>query len=227
MHKIAVYLSGRVRGYENTIEKIKEKFFNNYDVDIFVSIDNEKDAYHQHFEDTVKPVGSFYEKYDRMFSQLPVAPAECKHRNSLAMFYHNSYAMKLIMDNIRNNNVHYHAVVKFRVDIESEDSFIIPDNIIKNGIYIPNGNNYRGICDQIAFGDVQSMLIYSTLFMHVHNYIYAKKAFFSPEYLLNFHINENNMNIIRFPYNFNLVNSRFNTPQEHTREHSNSSESPP
>lgn len=213
MHKIAVYFSGRIRGYEHTLDKLKAKFFDKYDCDFFMSIDLEKpDKYHENIHDILKPIATNYDKYDRPFSKLPTSPCECRQRNTLSMFYHNFYSQKIILDHIRSNNIKYHAIVKFRLDISSEDDFYIPDQLLPNTVYIPNGSNYRGINDQICFGDVRSMIVYGTVYMHIPNYIYVKKAFLSSEYLLNFHLNENNMNILRFPYSYELHKDRFNKP---------------
>lgn len=210
-HKIAVFFSGRVRGYEKTIDKLQESFFSKYDCDFFASIDQEDtDEYHKEFQKRLKPVGCYFEKYDRPFSELPVAPSECRQRNSLAMFYHNFYAMKMVIEHIKSTKKNYHVVVKFRLDIDSSDTFEIPDYVMENTVYIPRGNNFRGICDMVGYGDVKTMIVYGTLYMHIPNYIYAKKCFFSPEYLLNFHINENNMNVIRFSYRYVLSSSRHN-----------------
>jgi hypothetical protein len=213
MHKIAVYFSGRIRGYEHTIDKLKTYFFNKYDCDFFWSVDLEKsDEYHEKLKEILKPKATYYEKYDRLFSELPVTPCECRQHSTLSMFYHNYYCQKLILDYIKATGQQYHAIVKFRIDIDSISDFIIPDVILQNTVYIPNGNSYRGICDQIAFGSVSTMIIYGTVYVHIPTYIYSKKAFLSSEYLLNFHINENNVNIFRFPYEYELHNSRYAKP---------------
>jgi hypothetical protein len=213
MNKIAVYFSGRITGYEHTIEKMKINFFDNYDCDFFWSIDKEKsDEYHDRLAEILKPKGTYYEKYDRQFSELPLSPCESRQRNTMSMFYHNFYAQKLILDYIKSSSEKYHAIVKFRIDIDSNDSFIIQEQLMPNTLYIPNGSSFRGMNDQIAYGTLASMIIYGTVYMNIPTYIYVKKCFLNSEYLLNFHINENNVNIFRFPYNYELHNARYNKP---------------
>lgn len=211
--KLAVYFSGRVRGYEHTIDNLKKYFFDKYDIDFFWSVDiQEPDEYHKTLHELLKPKGTYYERYDRLFNELPVSPCECRQRSTLSMFYHNYYCQKLILDYIKASNVEYHAIVKFRIDISSTDVFSMPEYIIPNTVYIPNGNSFRGINDQIAFGSVSTMVVYGTVYPNIPSYIYSKKAFLSSEYLLNFHLNENNVNIFRFPYKYELHNARYNKP---------------
>ena len=53
--KLAVYFSGRVRGYEHTIDNLKKFFFDKYDIDFFWSVDiQEPDEYHKTLHELLK-----------------------------------------------------------------------------------------------------------------------------------------------------------------------------
>jgi hypothetical protein len=102
--------------------------------------------------------------------------------------------------------------------------FTIDPNILEDTIYIPHGYNYRGVSDRIAYGTLQSMLVYGSLYLSIPNYVFTRHAIFNPEYLLMFHINENNMNMIRFPYKFRLHPLRHKVISNHVEQQQEESE---
>lgn len=204
MH-IAVYYSGRCDGYEFCLEKLYNKFYKKYKIDFYWSIDQDNETlYYKELRNKLNPIAVNYQKIDKQIIDVPLSSQETRNRNLLSMFYHNYKCTQMI----KNSNIAYDVVVKFRAEIDSDDEFDIPNNLINNTIYIPNGYNYRGVCDRIAFGTLESMLIYGELYLNIHNYVYVKQALFNPEYLLMFHINEKNMNLIRFTYNYALHPNR-------------------
>jgi hypothetical protein len=202
MKKIAVYFAGRIFGYEHCIEKLRTHFYNKYDVDFYWSVDEdyEKD-YCKVAASVFKPIATNYEKLDTKVLDMPHLSRvnDVKERNMLNMFYHIMKCTQLIEQQVDKS---YHAIVRFRTEIDSTDDFCIEDVLLDNTVYIPHGFNYRGINDRIAFGNYQSMIIYGYLYNHIPTYVYTKFALYNPEYLVMFHIMENNMNIIRTPYNF-------------------------
>ena len=203
--KIAVYFSGRVDGYEHTLDKLEKHFFSKYDCDFYWSLDHEQETeYHATLRQILHPKGVNFQVLDQKFIDVPLASTETFQRNSLSMFFHNMHCTNMIEEYCRLTNTVYDCIVRFRIDIDSDEDFVIPDVIMANTIYIPSGFNYRGICDRIAFGDYKSMMIYSNVYIHIHNYVYVRKAILNPEYLVMFHINENNMNVIRVNYRFRL-----------------------
>jgi hypothetical protein len=209
--KIAVILSGRISAWQKCVDTIKKRFMDIYDTDLFLSLDleGENDDVKK-MKENFNVVSCYYERYTKFLKDIPYKSEETSERKSLSMFYHNFKAMNMILDHIKKNNVTYHAVVKFRADITTDDSFIIQHNITPNTIYIPYGWCYRGINDQIAYGDLRTMTFYCSLYNHIPKYVYIEKTIFNPEFLLMFHINNNNISIIRFPYIYQLHPERFN-----------------
>jgi hypothetical protein len=207
--KIAVYFSGRCDGYEHCIDKLQEKFYSKYDIDFFWSIDEEEETpYYAELRNLLKPVNVNYKCVDVKVINVPLASSETRQRNTMSMFYHNFYSTQMIIDHSDANNINYHAVVRFRAEIDSDDEFIIEDKLLENTVYIPHGYNYRGVSDRIAYGTLESMSIYGTLYFEIVKYVYARQALFNPEYLVMFHINKNNMSMIRFQYNYKLHHLR-------------------
>jgi hypothetical protein len=209
--KIAVFFSGRITAWDKCIDTIKKQFTDLYDTDVFLSLDldeenNDVIEMKKHFN----VISCYYEKYNKYLKDIPYKSEETNERKSLSMFYHNFRAMNLILDHVKNTNTHYHAIVKFRADINSKDTFIIQHNLLPNTFYIPNGWSYRGINDQIAYGDISSMTFYCSLYNYILKYVYIEKTIFNPEFLLIFHMNVNNKNIMRFEYSYTLNPNRFN-----------------
>ena len=205
MKRIAVYFSGRCNGYEHCYDKLKSLFFDNYDIDFFWSIDEDDETlYYKEMTDLFKPKATNYEKVDQKIINVPLSSLETRQRNTLSMFYHNYYCSMMIYKYIEKTGNKYDAVVRFRPEIDSNSKFAIDNDLMQNTVYIPHGYNYRGVSDRIAYGTVESMLVYSSLYLNITNYVFAKQAIFNPEYLLMFHINENNMNLMRFPYSYKL-----------------------
>lgn len=205
MKKIAVYFSGRCHGYELCLEKLSRHFYGKYDVDFFWSIDEESETpYYAEFRRLLKPKGVYYEKVDKKIIDVPISSLETRQRNTLSMFFHNYHCGQMIMKYIEATGQQYHAVVRFRAEIDSDTDLVIDEKLLEHTVYIPHGYNYRGISDRIAYGTLSSMIVYSSLYVNIPNYVFAKQAIFNPEYLLMFHLNENNMSVIRFPYHFTL-----------------------
>lgn len=210
--KIAVILSGRITGWQECRSTLKDKFMSLYDTDVFISLDAHginQDVYE--FKKEFNVVAEYYESYNKTLKEPPqFRSEETSERKTLSMFYHNFMGMNLVIDHMKKNpGLKYDVVVKFRADVSSEDVFIIPHHIMTNTLYFPNGSNYRGINDQIAFGNMFSMTLYCSLYNHIPKYLYVEKAIFNPEFLLMFHTNFNNMNIMRFPYKYMLHPARF------------------
>lgn len=214
--KIAVLFTGRITGWDKCLQTLKDKFIGLYEqVDVFLSLDmkeptEEVEEFKKHFN----IVSEYYEAYNKCLKDPPpFRSEETRERNTLSMFYHNMMAMNLVLDQMKKGKT-YDVVVKFRADISCDNSFIIPYHIIPNTLYIPNGFNFRGINDQIAFGNLFAMTIYCSIYHHIPKYVYKEQAIFNPEFLLMFHLNLHNLNIMRFPYNYMLHPSRFGEPDK-------------
>ena len=210
--KVCVFFSGRITAWQYCIDELKKKFFDSYEVDFFLSLDQEKED--DDVRQLITRLGSvkyvYYEKVNLKMPNLPISSSEVKLHSTLSMFYHTYMNFQIIREYAMINHIIYHAVIKFRIEIRSDDIFHIPNEILPNTIYIPNGSNYRGINDQIAYGTLESMTEYCDVFLNIPKYVYVLKCIFNSEYLLMFHLNLKNMNIFRFPYDYYLDFRRAN-----------------
>ena len=95
-----------------------------YDTDVFLSLDLESETQDiKDFKAQFNVVNTYYEKYTKYLKDIPFKSEETSERKSLSMFYHNFKAMEMILEHIKNTNVVYDIVVKFRADILSDDIY--------------------------------------------------------------------------------------------------------
>jgi hypothetical protein len=75
---------------------------------------------------------------------------------------------------------------------------------LKNTIYIPTNNDHGGINDQIAFGDHDTMTIYSTIHDRITYYCKEEDTPYHPETLTLKNLINNNITIVRFDFPYTL-----------------------
>ncbi len=207
--RIALYFSGRVYGFDevylkHTIKSIETSF--NQKVDIFISSNSHQESFDQ-FVETFKPVKFEFrdfdipEKYYKYSNQ-----GRCSVLNDFSrMFFHNNNCFNMIKQYMSDNNINYKIVIKFRADILSNDDLPL-DNIIEpNTVYIPNGDDaYGGLTDIFAYGDFESMEIYSSIWTEIPYLVEGHNCPMHPETLVGRQLKINNVNVKRFHYNFIL-----------------------
>lgn len=98
------------------------------------------------------------------------------------------------------------------------EEFPFPQKVEPNTIYIPHGNDYpyhwdnpyyhvAGVNDRIAYGDVDSMRIYSNVYEKIDEYCSNGRPY-HPESLVLHHLESNGLKIQRFPFQFCLHSDR-------------------
>ena len=121
--------------------------------------------------------------------------------NVYGMFYHN----KKCMDLIANYPIKFDCVIKYRSDIDNFDKLIIPSSLSGNTVYIPKGSDWcGGVNDQIAYGNPDSMLRYSSVVNNISKYL-AQGINIHPETLLAWHLRMNLMNTSRFTFVYSIL----------------------
>jgi hypothetical protein len=207
--KIAIFFSGRIKGYEQTFSHLKS-IIDKYNPVFFTSLNqNSEDEYTKTFCE------KFNIKNDQINYEKTILPDSlkdvnsCSHvLNTYSMFYHNYKAFCLIEKYQRSHNIHFDVIVKYRAEIHSSD--ILKFNETENNkLYIPNGLDYGGINDQIAYGDLDVMKKYCELGNgNVEKIHLEKNIRYHPETLLFHHIKSYNISIARPSFSYNLDGSR-------------------
>ena len=218
MVKIAVLLTGRLYTKKSCKDNIDKEIYNKNintikllgnNVNIFCSLNKsiENSEYTRKFcedfnitdeqiniEDTQEPSELY--KY-------PKAPASNYHR-AYSMFYHNKRAFELLEKYETKYNIKFRVIIKFRGDLISNSVISLNNILDKSSVYIPNGFDYGGINDQIAFGNFEAMKIYCNCVDEIINYC-KNRIKFHPETLLKHHLDKNNIKINRFNYSYNII----------------------
>jgi len=194
---IAICLVGRIKDYEynkSSLETMIKNFSKKGKLHFFVSLNTQRDDYHIEFENYIQKFGKCYFYYEKLVD----------HSNIQSMFYNQLQCWNLI----EKSKIKFKIVMKWRTEIKFEKLFSI-GKINDNTIYIPNiydtyifnesNYNLKGYNDQIAFGNYNTMKIYSNIYNHLKNYG-NKKA---EEYIL-LHLGVSKVNVERFPFTYIL-----------------------
>jgi hypothetical protein len=204
--KIALLISGRINNNMVIFKNTMENLIKNYDVDIFVS--HSKNIHEKcinDFIDMYKPK-KIIESDEIFYDLTQFAKHTGTNRyNCSAMFLNRKKVFGLLDTYIKENNIYYDIVISFRNDLFLNEEFNILkylDYIKSNHILIPEGNDYGGLNDQLAFGNYYVMKIYFSLYDSIIE-ILNKGILLHPETLLKYYLcHLNNKKIYRFKFSY-------------------------
>lgn len=209
-----MYFSGRIKTYEDQLVYLKH-LQEHFEMDCFCSINGELDEQHEQFLRDMNIKAHFFQNHDEMydnswqekFKRLPGQSDRDAWKLSSSLF-NNMKCIELIEQYQEKHGFQYDIVVKFRADILSSNMLPIVESVRPNTIYIPEGHDwhfldlFQGINDHIAYGDVNSMRVYSSVFAHVEQYCLEEGRGYHPESLLLHHLMTNSVDIVRFPFEY-------------------------
>lgn len=220
MVKIAVLLTGRL--YSKQINKdnigIKNDIYNKSinsikllgdDITIFCSLNksieiNEyTDKFCKDFNITSQQINIEDTQEPSELYKYRKAPASNYH-SVYSMFYHNKRSFELLEQYKNKYNIDFDIIIKFRGDLNSNSLISLNHKLDNLTVYIPSGFDYGGINDQIAVGNFETMKIYCSCIDKISNYC-RNKIIFHPETILKYHLDKNNVKIVRFKYNYNII----------------------
>ena len=178
-------------------------------MDMFCSINGKLDEYHQTFLDSLQIKGSHFEEYKLKEEWRRIPKVRGNAYNIASSFYNNMKALEQVELYQREHGFVYDIVIKYRSDIVS-DALMEVVSFDKNTLYVPKGFDYvetpvGAINDQIAYGDFNTMKMYSNVYEHMDEYL-KKGISYHPETLLYYHLKMNDYQdkIQRFPFNYRL-----------------------
>lgn len=206
--KIAIYYSGRIEHNKYKINKDRlEEYEKKYNVTHFCSLNKEANG----DEFTNNFCKDFNITEDRINIEKTILPDEIQKsdiaiegnlNNMYSMFYHNYKCIELIKKYQERHNYKFDIIMKYRSDVYSQHPIEF-EKLEDNTIYIPHDADYGGINDQIAYGNYNSMFIYSKCNLEFLEC--AKKTRrFHPESILLQHLKNSKLNIVRFKFNYRL-----------------------
>jgi hypothetical protein len=210
---VAVIFSGRIKGYtyvEQQLEALQKK----YNATFFISLNKEQrseyiDRFCKKFN--IGDEQAIIEKtripeWIRSFNvEYHIAGGkESPHVDYAYSMSQNIYsAFNLIAPYQEKYNTQFDCILFFRADIDSGEviNITMPQ---ENSVYIPEEFDWGGINYQVAYGNYSAMKKYSELVNNLQNLCGEQRIAYHSESLLKKHLENENLNIVRFPFNYVL-----------------------
>lgn len=207
---IAIFLPGRITSSQfRSVSDNLLQFTKHYNVVFFVSVN--KSANDDHYNKKL------FDKLDvnsgNVNIEVTKEPVELRnyskklessYENCYSMFYHNKRCYDLLDAYQKSSGIQFHAVVKYRGDISSPELMHIIDNPLDDTVYIPEGADWGGVNDQVAYGTPESMRKYCNCVNKILEYC-ANGVIFHPETLLQHHLIQSHLRVQRFSYIYKLL----------------------
>jgi hypothetical protein len=130
---------------------------------------------------------------------------------TFSQYYHKYRCFHLLEAYQQKYNIKFNCIIIFRADVDSSDEFIVkpPE---ENTIYIPEGKDYYGLNDQIAYGNYESMKKYcdgvNSLKTICETIGLLEHPYSINENILKRHVENTKCRIERFPYRYELHPSK-------------------
>ena len=184
--RIALCLSGHIRGIENTIDNIYDNIVSVNNCDIFISTWDVQSTNNRFFERNTKSMTALLNIINEKLKpkKLDIEPQkhfdfkfldklnnELRDLNGvISMFYkiHRSNAIKKEYEN--QNNFKYDYVIRYRPDLKLSKPLIFNNKIKKDVVYFTEDGHYTGLCDQAFFGSSEIMDFTSDIYLHFFEY---------------------------------------------------------
>lgn len=205
--RIAVLVFGRLAKCVDSYNNILESLGTDNIIDFFASSDNSPQSQLDKFIELYKPILYINEpiKYTCNLSKYPNKPYETNLHNMTCHFINKSRVFSLLEEHIKKENIKYDVVVSLRMDVIYQNKFDYGD-LADNTIYIPAGNDYYvGINDQVAWGVIEVMKKYNSIFSNIIHLIEQRLSIPHPECLTRANLVYYNVNIKRMNLSHNLI----------------------
>jgi hypothetical protein len=202
--RVAVLFYGRAAMAPRTHENIKA-VFSGYSVDYYLSTSPD-------LNEDLTPFKALFNPISVNNDQIPIdefveaIPNEFPFRPTRWIQSH-FYNKQRVFADMMKSGKHYDIVIMYRVDLHASNRIDFGQFISMlsdRTVFIPSGNDWHGTCDQIAFGSVQAMSVYSSIYPNMIKY-YLQTSQYLGEVMVKRHMEENNMNVVRFPFSYGIV----------------------
>jgi hypothetical protein len=182
--KIAVLIYGRLNKCAEHYNNILNSIGMEHSIDFFLSSDNSDSELLHKFIHFYKPVAYTNEiiYYNFQLESYNGKAGETNINNMTRHFINKKRVFDLLKEYCEKTKVKYDIIISLRVDLVINSKFIF-DNIKDNTIYTPNCYDWRGLNDQIAYGNMYVMEKYMCIIDNCINLLSEKKCIAHPESL--------------------------------------------
>ena len=203
--KVAVIFYGRISKFRETYHSFS-RVFGETNPDIFYSCDNEDEIYISEFKELYRPIAVCNEKinYSVNFGVYPGLESQTNIHNMTCHFINKMRVFELMEKYVKESGTVYDLVLSTRLDIIYISPIILSEPA-NNCIYIPDGWDYSGLNDQIAYGNMAVMDIYMNIFINTELFLKKNKSKPHPESLNNYNIIYNGIDVVRFPLKYYII----------------------
>jgi hypothetical protein len=198
--KIAILISGRVNDSREMYENLIENIVQNNEVDFFVShVKNPNPIILKNFTDIYKPKIIIESNEDYPNIDMYRKQPETNKHNTMCMYLNRELVFNHFNNYVISNNIKYDLIISSRCELlfyNKIDLSSIVNDVQNNFLCIPNGHDWGGINDHMAFGNIETINIYMNLFKYIIN-ILDTDVTLHPETLLKKYLEKTGVNIKR------------------------------
>ena len=209
--KIAILFSGRINRFQEHYENIQKNIVQNHDVDFFLSHSPECDEDIDKFCTIYRPKTVNNDPIHYLDLSSYTCHPQSNSHNVMCMWVNRRRVFQDMRDYMIKNNVWYDLVISTRLDTWCYEALNVSkyENISDNEIYIPNGNDWGGLNDQLALGNYYAMEKYMMLYSNMNTILDRLKTitgYYGPEPMLKENVMLNDLVVHRFPLYYKLIN---------------------
>ena len=204
--RIAVLVFGRLAKCVDLYNNILESLGKDNIVDFFASSDNSPQSQLDNFIELYKPISYNNDaiQYTGNLDNYPHKPCETNLHTMTCHFINKGRVFSLLEEHIKKENIKYDVVVSLRIDVMYLNKFDYGD-LADNTIYIPAGNDYAGINDQVAWGVIEVMKKYNSIFSNIIHLLEQRLSIPHPESLTRANLLYYNVNIQRTNLSYIII----------------------
>ena len=209
--RIAIIFSGRIDKYRAHYMNIMSHVVQDNDADFFLS--HSPEFVHEDLDDfchLYKPKTINNDPiYLDNFSNYKCHPESNSH-NMMCMWYNRRRAYHDMIKYMKETGTTYDLVISTRLDTYNDEKmdYQLFQCLDENTILVPEGCDWGGLNDQMAIGRFDAMAKYLTLYDHIYEILDQLPVYYGPEPALLKHMQMQNLEIIRFPFRYRLINGK-------------------
>lgn len=204
--KLAILIYGRLNKCADHYENLLESVGKNNDIDFFMSSDASAEESINNFIKLYNPIAYSNDIIEHNINLAEYCHGWVCEDNMIRHFINKKRAFQLFENYMDATNKKYDYVVSVRIDLFFTSKFVFEEQSAPiNTIYIPEGNDYGGINDQVAYGSVDAMKKYSYIFDNLIELLERKLSVVHPESLHKANILYNDIIVKRTPLDYSII----------------------